>query len=107
MIDFEKLGRDFWSARFTLDVAVNNIAGDNRIAEGLSEDHLETLGMADAKLKVICDRIAKASGAFCDGYTAANREAIENGRKWSEDRAEKIALLRLAGDDTPEEQIPI
>lgn len=35
------------------------------------------------------------------------REALERGRKWSDERAVKIALLRLAGDDTPEEHIPI
>lgn len=35
------------------------------------------------------------------------REAMERGKKFSEERAEKIALLRLAGDDTPEENIPL
>ncbi len=35
-----------------------------------------------------------------------DREAFESGRKWTEERVQKIALLRLAGDDTPEDQIP-
>lgn len=70
------------------------------------------------------DRIAELSGEVDDQVSAAERilirclpglaeakrkedaEARERGRIWGEQRAEQIALLRLAGDDTPEESIP-
>lgn len=106
MIDFNKLGRDLWSARFILEAASNNLVGDDRIAEDLLEDHLEMIDHASAGLKAICEAIAPASEEFCAGYVEADREAKARGQQWSDERAEKIALLRLSGDDTPEEQIP-
>jgi hypothetical protein len=107
MMDFEALGRMFFSARFSLDVGIEGIAFGGQIPEEEIEECKDVLDDAAAKFKMISDALAGASGAICNGYVAANREALELGRQRSEQRAEKIALLRLAGDDTPEDQIPI
>ena len=107
MIDMEKLGRSFFRARFALDVAHEGIVTDERIPDEEIDEYMAVLVGAVAQFKEISDTIAMSSAAFCRGYLAANREAVEAGRSWSEQRAEKIALLRLSGDDTPEDQIPI
>lgn len=106
MIDFEKLGREANKARSMLEMAYETIACDESIPEDDINVHTETIEAGIATLKAMCDRLAQGSAEFCKGYIAAEREALEAGRQWSEERSEKIALLRLSGDDTPEEQIP-
>ncbi|WP_136686179.1 hypothetical protein [Falsirhodobacter xinxiangensis] len=107
MIDMEKLGRAFFAARFTLDVGCERVALDERIPDEDADEFMEALDAATSQFKTISDSIAKENEAFCSGYIAANREALAAGKKWSDERAEKVALLRLSGDDTPEDQIPL
>ena len=70
------------------------------------EAFTKELEQAEGMFREISMTIAQNCDEFCRGYVAADRESSEAGRIWSEQRAEKIALLRLSGDDTPEDQIP-
>lgn len=82
------------------------------IADGLTKE--ERLIAVSKALDESCDVISEAiKGLSAIGaeFDVLNqevvREASERGRQWTEERAEKIALLRLAGDTTPEENIPL
>ncbi|PZQ49787.1 MAG: hypothetical protein DI556_09970 [Rhodovulum sulfidophilum] len=57
-------------------------------------------------ISTVLSKLPAVDPEFSAIHREVREEAARGGRIWSEQRAEKIALLRLAGDDTPEEQIP-
>lgn len=107
MTGMEQIGPKFWRARFLLEIAHENLVLDDSGSDDEVEEKFADLGAALDEVKDVCNWLAGGSDDFCKGYLAANRKALADGQQWSEERAEKIALLRLAGDDTPEEQIPL
>lgn len=70
-----------------------------KVIEGEAEEVVSALSAAIKNLPTV-------DPTFRSIIAEVDREATARGQQWSRERAQKIALLRLAGDDTPEEQIP-
>lgn len=101
------------------------VAGTLRFIEAMAESIAESVYSEDGVSEELIEAVDEKSGhlheavksllrglwtiepEFAEGLRMADAEAVERGRIWSEQRAEQLRLLRLAGDDTPEEDVPI
>lgn len=76
----------------------------------IPDDDCEALGREHDSITHVLNSIARTLHSsfpeIPDICAECSREALERGRVWSEQRAEQLQLLRLAGDETPEEQVP-
>lgn len=107
-----KIGEKIWDVDFMVDYVMETgstfeTGEDYEVWSEAIFENVQLLKKSIAELKgALCDLPEGVPQRIGDGYQKAEAKSKALGRAWSEEREEQLRQLRLAGDDTPEAEVP-